>query len=421
MNVLEPVFELQPEAVRCPYPYYMQLLRGGRVYHDVQRDLYVVPHHADIVEVNSRPQVFSNRNPMGPAITEALQRLGRVLATRPAAFQERAMTVLRRGDVLFTADPPEHSRHRRILNKAMTPSAVRSIEPLILRQCNELAAGFSPAAVVELVGAYARPAPVLALATLLGVPLARAGDFHRWAAAINSTIGTALSDDELLAALDAQMEFWDYFTDEISARVASPGDDLLSAVTQARSGTDAPLTLNEMVGFCAQLVGAGADTTTKLLSAAVLELCRVPELADRLRTDPDLIAPFLEEMLRLEPPVQGMFRVATADFELDGVRIPAGALVWSLYAAGNRDEQVFACPDAVDLRRPNVRSHLSFGHGPHVCIGAGLARSVARIAMEVLLRRFSHIELADAGFVPHFEPSYVMHGMTALPLRLTTA
>jgi cytochrome P450 len=116
-----------------------------------------------------------------------------------------------------------------------------------------------------------------------------------------------------------------------------------------------------------------------------------------------------------------MFRVATADFELDGVRIPTGALVWSLYAAGNRDEQVFACPHEIDLQRPNVRSHLSFGHGPHVCIGAGLARSVARIAMEVLLQRFSRIELADAAFVPQYEPSYVMHGMTALPLRLTAA
>jgi cytochrome P450 len=418
MNTLDPIFALEPDAVRCPYPHYASLRQAGRVFHDAERDVYVVSHHADIVAVNTRPQVFSNQNPMGPAITEAMQRLGRVLATRPAAFQARAMTVLRRGDVLFTADPPEHSRHRRILNKAMTPSAVRAIEPLIEAQCRALAEAFVPGTRFDLLSAYARPAPVLALATLLGVPLSRADDFYRWASAINATIGTAIGDDELLAAIDAQMEFWDYFEAEIQARIASPGGDLLSAVTQARSESDAPLSINEMVGFCSQLVAAGSDTTTKLIAAAVYLLARDPALDQAVRADSERIPAFLEEVLRLEPPVQGMFRVATAPFELDGVVIPVGALVWSLYGSGNRDAAVFACPDAVDLNRPNPRGHLSFGHGPHVCIGATLARAVARIAMQELLAHCPRIELAEAGFVPDFEPSYVMHGMTALPVRV---
>lgn len=415
-RTLEAVFALEPGAVRCPYPHYAQLRE--RVHHDPLLDVYVLSRHADVVDVNTRPEVFSNANPMGPAITDALQRLGRVLATRPPQFQARAMTVLRRGDVLFTADPPAHSRHRRILNKAMTPSAVRAIEPRIEAQCAALATAVPASGCIDLVAAYAVPAPVQALATLLGVPLERAADFQRWAAAINATIGTALSDAGLLAAIEAQMEFWDFFAGEIAARQRSPGTDLLSAVTQARSGDDAPLTLDEMVGFCTQLVGAGADTTTKLISAAVERLARDPSLQASLRARREELPAFLEEVLRLEPPVQGMFRVATAAFELDGVRIPAGALVWSLYGAANRDASVFPAPDTLDWQRGNLRQHLSFGHGPHLCIGANLARAVARIALDTLLGTFRHVELTDPDFVPEYEPSYVMHGMKTLPVRL---
>jgi cytochrome P450 len=413
---LQPVFSLDPEAVRCPYPHYAQVVE--RVHHDPALDVYVVSRHADVVDVNTEPEVFSNANPMGPAITAALQSLGRVLATRPPDFQARAMTVLRRGDVLFTADPPAHSRHRRILNKAMTPTAVREVEPLIESQCAALADAIATNHAVDLVACYATPAPVQALATLLGVPLSRSADFQRWATAINATIGTALTDAELLAAIEAQMEFWDFFTGEIKARQQSPRTDLLSAVTRASSGNDTPLTLDEMVGFCTQLVGAGADTTTKLISTAVLLLARDTTLQAQLRATPAEISAFLEEVLRLEPPVQGMFRVATRDVELAGTQIPAGALVWSLYGAGNRDASVFPAPDTLDWHRDNVRQHLSFGHGPHLCIGANLARAVARIAVRTLLAEFPHIELADPAFVPDYEPSYVMHGMRTLPLRV---
>lgn len=413
---LEPVFALDPEAIRCPYPHYAQLRE--RVHHDAVLDVYVVSRHADVLDVNTRPDVFSNANPMGPAITDVLQRLGRVLATRPSQFQARAMTVLRRGDVLFTADPPEHSRHRRILNKAMTPSAVRAIEPLIELQCARLAGAMPTTQPIDLIRVYATPAPVQALATLLGVPVELAADFQRWAVAINATIGTALTDAELLAAIEAQMEFWDFFASEIAARQKSPRTDLLSAVTQARSETDAALTLDEMVGFCTQLVGAGADTTTKLISAAMSIIASDAALQAQLRAAPGDLPGFLEEVLRLEPPVQGMFRVAKTTFELDGVHIPAGALVWSLYGAANRDASVFSAPDMLDWRRDNLRQHLSFGYGPHLCIGANLARAVARIAVRTLLEEFSRIEIAVPGFTPDFEPSYVMHGMKALPLRL---
>lgn len=418
MSQLDRLFALDPQAVACPYATYRAARTRAAVVHDRTRDVFVVTRHSTIVEVNSRATHFSNGNPMGPAITDALARIGRVLASRPADFQARAMTVLQRGNVLFTADPPEHTRHRRVLNSALTPSAVSRIEPLIEADCLRLCNGLDLAGPVDVVRDYATPAPILALAHLLGMPESMAPRFYEWATAINATIGSALTDEGLLAALERQIEFWDFFEHALQERTGSGGSDLLSRIAGASSREAEPLSIEQQVGFCAQLIGAGADTTTKLLGQALLSLARDPALAERLRHEPALVPAFLEETLRLEPPVQGMFRVATGEFEVEGTRIPVGATLWCLYASGNRDPAVFNSPDRLDLERANLRQHLSFGTGPHVCIGANLARSVARIALSTFLEHFKTVELADPGFEPAYEPSYVMHGFASMPLRL---
>jgi cytochrome P450 len=355
-------------------------------------------------------------------VSGAVAAVGRALQDVTPEFAERVRVVMSRGDVLFTQDPPDHSRHRRILNKALTPRSVARIEPRIRELCHGLVDAFATAGErgeVDLVPAFCSPAPVQALATLLGVPVENSTDFARWADAINAAIGTAMTDEALLATLETQIEFWTFFEGEIADRTENPRDDLLTAIVQARNEGDAPLTPNEMVGFCSQLIGAGADTTTKLLSSFMLMLCESPDLMARVRSHPEDLSQCLEEALRLESPVQGLFRVATADTELGGVAIPEGAHVWVVYASGNRDEEVFDQPELFDPSRSRLRSHQAFGHGPHSCIGAPLARAVARIGFEVLLERLEDIELVEPGFVPRYDPSYVMHGMAHLPLRYT--
>lgn len=373
--------------------------------------------HADIEEVNTQPRLFSSQNPMGPTVSESIAAITRAMTDVTPEFAERVRVVMSRGDVLFTQDPPHHSRHRRILNKALTPRSVAVIEPQIRQMCHDLVDRFAGDGEVDLVPAFCAPAPIHALATLLGVPLERSGDFKRWADAINSTIGTSMTDEELLATLDTQIEFWSFFENEVADRRATPRDDLITAVVEARNEGDEPLTPNEMVGFFSQLIGAGADTTSKLLSSFMLMLCEDPEFMSRARAEPEDLPRFLEEALRLESPVQGLFRVATEDTELGGVAIPQGAHVWVVYASGNRDDAVFDRPDAYDADRNRLRSHQAFGHGPHSCIGAPLARAVARIGFEVLLERMEDVRLADEDFVPRYDPSYVMHGMQSLPLR----
>lgn len=411
-----PVFSQDQEAMRCPYPHYEQLRRTAPVYHDPEYDIYVVTRHADIEKVNTQPKLFSNENPMGPTVSEAIAAVGRAMTDVTPEFAERVRVVMSRGDVLFTQDPPRHSRHRRILNKALTPRSVARIEPQIRRMCHDLVDQFAVEGEVDLVPAFCSPAPIHALATLLGVPVEHSGDFKRWADAINAALGTSMTDAQLLEALETQIEFWTFFEDEVADRRQNPKDDLITAVVQARNEGDEPLTPNEMVGFFSQLIGAGADTTSKLLSSFMLMLCHDPELMSRVRTDPEQLPRSLEEALRLESPVQGLFRVATEDTAIGGVAIPKGADVWVVYASGNRDDEIFRCPENYDPERERLRSHLAFGHGPHSCIGAPLARAVARIGFEVLLERLDDIRLAEHGFVPHYDPSYIMHGMQSLPL-----
>ena len=415
----KPVFDQDQDAMRCPYPHYEQLRRTAPVYHDPEHDIYVVTRHADIEKVNTAPRLFSSQNPMGPTVSGAIAAITRAMTDVTPEFAERVRVVMSRGDVLFTQDPPHHSRHRKILNKALTPRSVARIEPQIRQMCHELVDAFAGYGTVDLVPAFCSPAPIHALATLLGVPVERSGDFARWADAINSTIGTSMSDEDLLATLETQIEFWTFFENEVEDRTREPRDDLISAVVGARDEHGTPLTPNEMVGFFSQLIGAGADTTTKLISSFMLMLCEDPALTDRVRSRPDELPQCLEEALRLESPVQGLFRVATEDTELGGVAIPQGAHVWVVYASGNRDDAVFDAPDDYDPDRERLRSHQAFGHGPHSCIGAPLARAVARIGFEVLLERLDDIRTVEAGFVPHYDPSYVMHGMQSLPITFT--
>ena len=151
----------------------------------------------------------------------------------------------------------------------------------------------------------------------------------------------------------------------------------------------------------------------------MLRLAADPTLADRVRADPDLVPPLLEEVLRLEPPAFGLYRVASADYELGGVAIPAGSSLWLVYAAGNRDPEQFEAPDECVLTRPGGSPHLAFGLGPHFCIGAGLARAEARIAVQSLLARCTDVRLEIEPEDIAYNPSYMVRGIQRLPLTFT--
>ncbi|MCF1592521.1 cytochrome P450 [Streptomyces muensis] len=408
-----------PQALQCPFGHYAEQRRTAPVAHDAEHDVYVVTRHDDIVSVLKRPDLFSNRNPMGPSVEKAFGVVQSALEGASPDFIERVRVAMSHGDVLFTQDPPVHGRHRRVLGKSITPSSVARLEPVIRRLCNDLVDAFIADGEADLVPAFIAPFPIQVLSTMLGVPVEMHRDFARWAHAINSHVGADVRRAELMATLEDQVEFWAYFEQALADRKESPRDDLLTAVVQARNEGEEPLTLNEMVGFCAQLVAAGADTTTKLISSFALMLLRDPELMRLLRADQALLPDAIEEALRLESPIQGLFRIATSDTELHGVKIPAGAYVWLVYGAANRDDEVFTNPDQFDSTRPELRSHLALGKGIHACLGAPLARVEARIAFEVIFSRFEEIRLADQDFEPAYDAGYITRGIESLPVVFT--
>jgi len=414
------LFALEPDAVRCPHAVFERLRQESPVAWVEEIEAFAVTRYADIVEVNRQPLVFSNRMPTGPVIARQFEETAAVLA------QEDPDALARRGGragaaataMLLNADPPLHSRQRRLVNRAFSVRAAQAREPSIREAARGLIDHFAPTGEVEFVHDFAVPFPLTVIARALGVPLERMGNFKRWSDDFVAAIGNHnLTKDQLSRMFRSQGEFFDYFADEIDDRRTHPRDDIVTDVVQSRLDGE-ELTEPEMLGMFAQLLVAGNETTTKLIASAVLYLAQHPQTAGQLRAEPDLIASFVEEVLRLETPVQGLFRVANQATVIGGVDIPAGASVWVVYGAGNRDESVFDDPGRCVIGRELTHPHLAFGLGEHFCIGASLARVETRVALEELLTRFGVINLAVTPDALEYEPSYVLHGLVRLPLRL---
>jgi cytochrome P450 len=328
-----------------------------------------------------------------------------------------------RPPTMLHADPPAHTRYRRLVSKAFTPKRVAELGPTIERICAELCdamdAGPQP---VDLVAAYAVPIPTRATATALGVPDERYLDFKRWADAEVAAIGRQLSDEAWLRSAREVVELQQYFAAELEARRREPRDDLLTDLLQARLTPDdevegEPLSMEEMISIVQQLQVAGSETTASLISDMVVVLAHEPARWVQLPAEPERTSAVVEDMLRLLSPNQGSFRIAAVDTELAGVPIPKGATIWVMFGAANRDEAHYERPDVLDPERPGLFQHLAFGRGPHYCLGAPLARLEAIIALRTLTQRYARIEVVDEASL-RYQPSWILRGLTRLDVRL---
>ena len=421
-NILAPLFELQPDAVRCPYPYFERVREEAPVTWVEELGCFAVTRHADALEVLRHPEVFSSRAPTGPRV------MNETMALLQELFQEREdlHSVLIEGAmagqlaVLLTADPPAHDRQRALVSRAFTPRRVRSLEPRIRAIADELIDAFVDRGSCEFISEFAVGLPLTVIAEALGVPDGDMQAFKAWSDAFVVAIGNHhLTKERLAEMLQSQVAFGHYFTAKIEERRAEPRDDLISDVVHARIDGTEPLSTAEMLGMFSQFLVAGNETTTKLLGSAMLLLLQEPGVLERVRADRSLIPGMVEEALRLEAPVQGLFRLANHDTELGGTPIPSGSSLWVVYAAANRDGSVFDCPGALEPARED-KTHLSFGHGVHFCLGAALSRAEARIAFEALFDRLDDIRLA-AGNPLDYEESYVLHGLRELHLEFHRA
>jgi cytochrome P450 len=229
-----------------------------------------------------------------------------------------------------------------------------------------------------------------------------------------------ITDEDVGGYLRALMEFGEYFTGVIARRRADPRNDLITDIATSRVD-EGLLEVHEILPMLQQFLVAGNETTGKLISSTVWTLLTHPGLLAAVRADHRRTEAVVDEVLRLHTPVLGLYRQATEDTEVGGCPIPAGSILWLLYPAGNRDERQFPDADRFQLDRPNANKHLAFGHGPHYCIGAALARLEASVAVDALLARLPDIRLARDWTGPVYHPSHVLHGLGELRLEFTPA
>ncbi|MFG2356987.1 cytochrome P450 [Streptomyces sp. NPDC048521] len=318
------------------------------------------------------------------------------------------------GGQMLEADPPEHTRLRRLVSGAFSPKRTAEMEPRITQIADQLIDALPPSGELDLVEAFTAPLPVAVIAELLGIPEADRQDFRRW-----TTLAFQVGHPEYATAVASLHGFLRALADD---KRRAPGDDLLSALVAARDEDDGRLSQDELAGTAALLVIAGHETTVNLLGNAVLALLQHPDQLRLLREDLGLLPNAVEEFLRYDTSVERTTnRYAAEDLELGGVRIPRGGIVAVALASAGRDAPLpdGGDPDTLDITRPAAR-HLAFGHGIHHCLGAPLARLETRIALRTLLTRVPRLELAVPADTLDWFPAGMVRGVLSLPVRYRT-
>jgi cytochrome P450 len=399
------------ETVENPYEFYRWMLDEAPVYFDPGLDMYIVAGYDLIRKVALDTEGFSNQ-----------QAQLNQWNLRPGGMPARAMEILECGvpqvPMLVTSDPPAHKRSRVLVQMAFTAPRVARMETYIEEIVARLIDGFVEKGQVELVGEFAMPLPVYVISDQLGVPRSEFARVKAWSDAVVGLRGLMGSDDEIIGFAEHLADFQDYFGDLITARQKrGPAEaDMLDDLLNAQIGGERPLDHPELISTIQQLLVAGNESTTSAITSGMAILLEHPNEIPLLLEDEDRMRRFVNEVLRLEPPVQGNLRRATRDREIGGVTIPKGALVQLRHAAGNRDAGAFACPNSLDVNTAKPKSHLAFGWGTHMCIGNQLAREEMRIAFMGLLKRLPNLRSKPGANDFHHNRSIYIRGLKALHL-----
>ncbi len=416
---------LDPAIQNDPYDFYNEVHATCPVMPLPEVGGVLVTKYDDVRFVLTRPDLFSSSG-RGSGARKGLQ------VENSRKYRE---IIKERGwghvETLQRCDPPEHTAYRRLVGKAFLPKQIRAIQPRVDDISRELIDGLIPssgeAGECEFNLDYAMPLPGTIIADQLGLQRSEIHTFNKWAHAMLALSMKPLTEDELLASAETELEAQYHLADVFEQRRAEPTGDLISALVHAHVGEgdgedDAePLSVAELQNLMHQLITGGFETTTSALNHGMWLLTRRPDVQDRLRRDLSLVPAFIEESLRYESPVQGLFRTATQDVDVGGVTIPQGALVMVRYAAANRDADAFDDADDFDLDRSSDNKHLAFGVGPHFCVGAALARQELVTGFTHWLERTSNIELARPFDGPVHDPSFILFPMRELPLRFAPA
>lgn len=408
---LSQINAFDPELLQDPYPYFARLRAEAPVFRDPNTGIVSVSTYDLIMEVNRQPLVFSND-------FSAALRSG---STQGVDADE--MVILSKGwpvtNTMLTADPPAHTRYRKMAAKAFTFKRVERMGDYVAQVTNALIDTFAGDGRCEFKSAFANHLPMTIIADSLGVPRSDMDRFHQWSDAFVVQLGGISDKAARIDAAEKIVEFQRYFVEKIEEKRAAPTDDIISDLVHAdlsEEGDPRKMDYSELLSILQQLLVAGNETTAHSLTAGLYYLISNPDQLARVKADPELIPGFVEETLRYLTPTNNMWRVATRDAEIGGFPVKAGEMILVRYGSGNRDDAHFPHPDQFDVARDNARSHLAFGAGIHTCIGASLARKEMVTAFPILLQRLKNLRFQDGRNSFRYSPNILLRGVLELHL-----
>ena len=392
-----------------PFDAYALMHEQCPVHQLPENDLYMVTRYADVRTVLTDPATFSS----SPSQTGG--RVSQATEAHSNVFKEQGWI---RAQTLQRTDPPVHTHYRKLLNRVFTGRQVEKLVPRIDELAHELIDAFIDRGECEFVKDFALPLPGIIICEQLGLPASQYPTFKRWADAMLAMTQRPLNADEAVEQAEIEIGAQHHLAREFEVRRQNPSDNLISALANAHRDEE-PLTMEELQDLMHQLVTGGFETTTAGLGTALLLLLQHPDQMEKLRNDRSLQANFIEESLRFDSPVAGLWRSSTCPVELSDTDIPEGASIMVRYAAANRDSEIFDNPDVFDIERDNAKDHLAFGWGTHFCIGARLARAELMAGFTAILDRMDNIALARPLDDQAHEFSFFLRPLKELPITFT--
>jgi cytochrome P450 len=406
-----------PLVQAYPSDYYRAMRAEDPVHYDERLSLYLVSRYEDVKSVLADPSTYSSK-----AGYEAQYAKG--------YFEEFKQILIRDGggffwDVIMN-DPPEHTRVRRLTQRAVSPRRVAMLEPAITARVvaliEKLSAKVDSGQVVDGVGDFAVPLTTAIIAEQLGISELDATKIRRWSLAVVAQISGMQNREQMLRNAMEVCELQNFIIARIREREAQPQEDMISDLVHAQAEDGSKLEFAEVVSLVRALLIAGNETTTSALSSLLLVLATRPEVATALKRaadEKDLLTRFVEELLRNEPPVRGLSRMTTRDVELGGKLLPKGSHLLVLFGSACDDDAQFECPRNFDPNRKNLNKHVAFGAGIHHCIGAPLARMEIRVAAREVVHRLDNITLTVPLESIRYLSTVASHSMERLPLTFT--
>jgi cytochrome P450 len=407
-----------------PYAYFDWVRDQGPVWQEPRYGVFFVTGHAEAMEVYADPATFPP-----PASGDAASGTWSSCNAVSGPFVEfsepvegdavsdvivRCRHELPFSDQLPSFDPPNHTAHRHLLMRLITPKRLKENEDFMWGYADRLIDTFASDGACELVGDYAEPFTLTVIADLEGVPESDHSLFR-----------------DRLSTVHEHMEhkplefLYERFTEYIEARRREPRSDILTGLATATFPDGSTPEVKDAALIAANLFAGGQETTVRLLSFALRMLGERPDLQKLVRDDRDRIPNFIEETLRIESPLRTQFRMARVRTNLAGVDVPAGGSIMLVPGACNRDPRMFADPYEFDIDRPNARHHIAFGHGIHTCAGAPLARAEGRVTINRFLDRTADIAISEAHHGPadarryDYLPTFFLRGLQRLHLEFT--